>query len=186
MGHSINYRIYEENKAKGEILSEVLETVRNSGDGYGTSNIKFIDKGFENEDEAYNYINAIDTGWYDGYAVKFKDYSNAKKTAKISEYEAKIEKLIQEKKKYKEEHSVHTFKAKHIGCEKCGSKLNKEYLIGESCPLCRNDLRSKTTLDKIKWYEDKVAECRNKIEVEKKKQTKNVKVNWLVKYEYHC
>ena len=57
--------------------------------------------------------------------------------------------------------------------------------IWSCCPLCRADLRSKTTLEKIKWYEDKIADYRKRIEAEKMKQKKNAKVKWLVKYEFH-
>ena len=83
-------------------------------------------------------------------------------------------------------HSVRKFQAKYIGCQKCGSKINKEYLRGERCPMCNTDLRSETTLKKIEWYGEKIDEYHSRIEAEKRKQQNKAKIKWLVKYEYHC
>ena len=187
MGHIIRYIECDEHESRAIILDDIQEDAARGGDGYH-SNIKWHDNvpPLASYEEAQKFIERHDKGWYDDHAVRFKDYSKAKRTAKIAEYELKIKELIEAQRKYREEHSVHLFKAKHIGCEKCGSKLNKEYLVGEKCPLCKSDLRSKTTLDKLKWYSDKADEYRNRIEDEKKKQEKSVQIKWLIKYEYHC
>ena len=90
------------------------------------------------------------------------------------------------KSEYIKEHSVKNFQAKHIGCLKCGSKLNKDFLNYDKCPLCGTDLRSKTTLEKIKWFDEKIKDYQNRIETEKRKQKSKAKIKWLIKYEYHC
>lgn len=45
---------------------------------------------------------------------------------------------------------------------------------GEKCPLCNTDLRPKSTIEKIKWYDKKTKECR-----------KNKEKCWLAKIEWH-
>ena len=44
----------------------------------------------------------------------------------------------------------------------------------EKCPLCNTDLRPKSTIEKIKWYDKKTKECR-----------KNKEKCWLAKIEWH-
>lgn len=51
-----------------------------------------------------------------------------------------------------------------------------EYLHSEKCSLCNTDLRPESTIEKIKWYDKKVKECKEKY---KEKY-------WLAKVEYHC
>ena len=46
----------------------------------------------------------------------------------------------------------------YIGCKKCGSKLSRKYLTGNYCPLCKNDLRSATVVERLKKLCDKKAE----------------------------
>lgn len=77
-------------------------------------------------------------------------------------------------------------KAAYIGCRSCGSKLNKDKLRGESCPLCYSDLRSATVLNRIDGFDKKKDELLSKIEIEQVKQKKKAEVKWLVGYEYHC
>ena len=73
----------------------------------------------------------------------------------------------------------------NIGCKKCGSSLSKDFLRGDSCPLCRADLRSKTTLDRISAYQKRLEDIQKKIESEKKKQWEKASLKWMVRFEYH-
>jgi hypothetical protein len=184
--HNIHYITCEENAKRSVIMADIAEHAKEEGDGY-SSRFTWHDNipPYESREKAEAAIETLDRGFYDDHAVRFYDYSNAEKTAKIKECEAKIAELMEGQKKYRAEHSVHTFQAAYIGCPKCGSKLSREYLRGENCPLCRADLRSKTTLDKLKWYEDKIADYRNRIEEEKRKQKNKAKIKWLIKYEFH-
>ena len=82
------------------------------------------------------------------------------------DYSDEVKKKSQEwksrKNAYIEEHSIHKRASNFIGCPKCGSKLNRDHINGEKCPLCGTDLRSKSTIDKIKWYNKKIKECSEK------------------------
>ena len=92
---------------------------------------------------------------------------SAKGRAKVTEWEKKRDDFI-------ETHSIHRRSSTYIGCPECGSKLYLGYIKGEKCPLCNTDLRPKSTIEKIKWYDKKTKECR-----------KNKEKCWLAKIEWH-
>lgn len=175
-------------KTKREITDSVLAKVRNSGDGYGTECIFFpTDKIFDTEEKAVDFIDDYcGDKFYAGCAVKFYDYTNVKSTAKIIELRNKISENNKKKIEYIKQNSVKNQKAAYIGCRSCGSKLNKDKLRGESCPLCYSDLRSATVLNRINGFDKKKDELLSKIETEQIKQKKKAEIKWLVGYEYHC
>ena len=184
MSHEIYYYTCKEDCNRKFVMQEIAEHAQREGDGYH-SRMTWHDgiPPLESEEAAHEFIKKHDNGWYDDHAVRFKDYSRAEKTAKIKEYETKISELFAAEKEYREAHSIHLLKARHIGCPKCESRLNKDFIRGENCPLCHTDLRSKTTLEKLEWYKNKRADYQARIEAEKRKQ--KCQITWLVKYEFH-
>lgn len=182
--HNIGYMTLIENVDRKGVLRDIQVIAREGGDGYhGSPRWHDEIKPLRNYNEAQAWIEAHDNGWYDDHAVRYYDHSNAKKTKKIEELERRLKELFSKKNDYIKAHSVKNLKAALITCPKCGSKLSREHLRSESCPLCYTDLRSKTTLDTIKNYERRQAETQKQIEAEKEKQ--NGQVKWLLKYEYH-
>lgn len=185
--HAINREVYPGTWTLQKIADDVIRYVQSHGDGYGTDRLRFpTEQVFDNINEAHAYIDSHDKGWYDGIAVKFLDYTGVAATKKIQEYEAKIADLVHKKKEYIKAHSVHTQKAAYIGCAGCGSKLNKDKLRGEHCPLCGKDLRAVSTLERIDSFDARVNELNVKITEERKKQKAKATVKYLVKFEYHC
>ena len=69
-------------------------------------------------------------------------------TEEIKSLRIKVNEMKDRIKKFAEENSVKTFASKTIGCKKCGSSLAKDYLKSDVCPLCGNDLRSTTTIER--------------------------------------
>lgn len=184
--HNIHHITCAEGVNRRAVLADIAEHAEQDGDGY-SSRFTWHDEipPYENYEKAEEAIRMLDRGWYDDHAVRFYDYSKATKTAKMAQYEAKIDDLLKAEREYREKHSINTLQAKYIGCPKCGSRLNKAYIPGECCPLCRTDLRSKTTQEKIAWYGQKMKEINGRIYAEKQKQKKKAVVKWLIKYEYH-
>ena len=77
-------------------------------------------------------------------------------------------------------------KSAFIGCQTCGSKISHEYLKGNCCPVCGNDLRPKSTRDTVAKYKANVDKANDLIKAEEKKAiAKYSKIKWLVKIEYH-
>lgn len=116
----------------------------------------------ETIDEAEEKANCYD--WRRSYNIAVPLLNNSKKMESILE---RIKKEEEKKEEYEKKHSVRTFKANLVSCQKCGSKLNKDYLKNDMCPVCRADLRSETTKDTIKRYDKKIctltkeyAECK--------------------------
>lgn len=184
--HNIMYDVYAEKTTKQAITEKVSYDVRHSGDGYGTETVQFPTSNvFETYEAAQNYIESIDKDFYGGYAVKFYDFSKVKNTKKIDELEAKIRDTHTKRNEYEKVHSVKNQKAAFIGCSKCGSKLSREMLRSEKCPLCYTDLRANTTLERLSSFDSRVKEYRKKIDEERIKEKKKAEIKWLVKYEYH-
>ena len=187
MGHAIQYHEYPATWSLQKVVDDVLDYVRHSGDRYGTDRLRTpTDTVFESRSDAEAFIDRVDRHDYDGIAVKFLDYSEVKDSKKITELRSKIAETVKKKDEYIKEHSVKNQKAAFIGCSSCLSKLNKEKLRGEHCPLCNTDLRSPSTLERIASFHKRVEEYSAKIEQEQKKEKSKAKVKWLVKFEYHC
>jgi DNA repair exonuclease SbcCD ATPase subunit len=155
---------------------KVENDLKEMGTLYGP--IRWIDKLFPTIEEAEEYLNRADRGFYDNLAVKYGTVNHTAKTAKLERDIADLQRKIME---YKKAHSVHSFKAEYIGCQKCGSRLNKKYIPKEECPLCGVDLRSKTTLDTLNGYFEKLEAKR--VQLDEAKKAAGTKQYWLIKYD---
>lgn len=138
------------------------------------ADIRFDDsRVFGSEEVATKYLEDTYRSDYNCKAVLAYFY-DPRDSAKVQEMEAKIKEL--EKKV-----SVHNRASKFIGCEKCGSKLSREHLKGETCPLCKNDLRSATSIERLRAAHKKLHDFREKMA----KKDANRKKVWVVITDYH-
>lgn len=184
--HNIRYDTFLGEVSLKTIEKDIVSRVQNIGDRYGTDHLRMPTNDiFVSEDAAVKYIENIDRGDFDGIAVKFFDLSQIKDTKKVANYRAKLNELWQKKSDYIAAHSVHKQRATYIGCRECGSKLNKEKLKGEHCPLCGTDLRAASTLEHIASFDKRREELFEKIKEEQLKQKDKAPIRWLVKYEFH-
>ena len=187
--HNIIHRSYPENVNKASVQKELdhlaaMEDWQEGCSGLG-SPIRWIDVTLADYDHALQYIEDHDNGWYDQLAVKYKDYPRSTKMSKaMADLRTRFDAAVASKNKIAQDGSIKNRTSEYIGCPKCGSKLKASYLRGESCPLCRADLRSPTTLDRLNKAQQRMEELQRKMEEQHKKETKPV-VRWLVKAEYH-
>lgn len=187
MGHAIMHHTYPSTWTLKQVVDDVINYVQHNGDRYGTDRVRMpTEEVFDTYADAEAYISRVDRHDYDGIAVKYLDFTGVEDTPKIKELRAKITETHQKREEYIRTHSVKTQKAAYIGCQSCGSKLNKEKLRGERCPLCSTDLRAASTLERIASFATRIEEYDKKITQERLKQKKKAKVKWLVKFEYHC
>lgn len=131
-------------------------------------------KTFESFDAAETYSDEISSVWYRKYhlVVPFRDTSEAKETKKIQDLRRRIKETEEKNSAYLEAHKVSNLKAAYIGCQKCGSKINKEYMKNSNrCPVCGQDLRSETTKKTLATYEKKIKDLKKQMEKEKSRQT---------------
>ena len=139
---------------------------------------------FADKDTAEDFLNNR-KDWHRKWnvAVRFYDRSRCTPTKK---YLSLCERLQTEQKKlndYVRKHDFSSFQAKLITCSVCGSKLNKDYLKGYHCPLCRNDMRSETTKNTVIRYQQKIRDIKLDIMAEEKKSSGKAVVKYLVLYE---
>ena len=184
--HEVMYEDFKEGTSKDYIRNYVHEYVTTHGDCYGTEWIKFYNMTFDSWNDAQDFIEEHDNDSYGGVAVKYKDIHDMK-NKKIIELENRILKIIETKIEYEKKNFVGNRKSSFIGCPRCESKLNRTRLKDNFCPLCGEDLRSKTIQDTLDRYDDRIIELEKLIRKEKKNDTKkNIpSIKWLVKFEYH-
>lgn len=188
MGHSINYMTCKNDSiskkiAIADICDEVAEN--NHESGLYHHNLTWHDDIVAgSEEEARRIIDELDKGWYDDHAVLFKVSNKPSKAMK--DIDEKLSDVRRKFREFNEQSSVKNFTATYIGCKNCGSKLSREHLRGNDCPLCWKDLRSKTATDRLTRYKQKEVELLEKYHQAEIKNNKNSKnLMWLIKYEYH-
>lgn len=193
MGHAINYLYFDGKTSKKQMEAEANERARCDGDYHHSLDqpIRWYDNVIcEDLERAMEFIKSHDKGWYDQLAVQYRVYPKAEPSKTLLNLESRRKAEAEKYAAYAKAHSVSTFKAEFVGCPSCGSKLKRILLRGESCPLCRAELRSKTTVETLERYSKNILELDKQIKGEQRKlQEKIVKkseVHWLVKIEYHC
>lgn len=191
--HNIEHYTYSEDVDKKKVENELNsyvshQTYQESGSGL-YSRIRWIDIVCDNYSKAKQYIEDHDKGWYDQLAVKYREYPKLEPSKIMLSLEERRKNEESKKSEFAKAHSVSKLKAEYVGCQECGSKLKRTLLRSESCPLCRAELRSKTTMDTLKRYENNIQELNERIQEERLKlEQKNIakaKIKWLVKIEYH-
>lgn len=189
MGWTGGTHIFPVKISKNTIKSEIYESHYQER---GAMEPVFLDfkwmenKVCDNYEDAKEYINSLNLYRKFNVAVKFKNpLTEPKETSSMKTLLRRIaeteEKLIQ----YEKNHSVTTFKAEYIGCPDCGSKLKRELLKTDKCPLCGTDMRSKTTTETLSGYRIKIKELKKQYNTEYKKALEKVKTEicWLVEAE---
>lgn len=143
-----------------------------------------VPKPLENQEAAENFLDERND-WHRNWnvAVRFYDRSNCRPTKKCGELLNRLHAEEEKLSSYIKAHDLSTFKASLISCSKCGSKLNKDYLKGHHCPLCRNDMRSETTKNTVSRYQQKIRDIKRDIMAEEKKSSGKAVVKYLVLYE---
>lgn len=200
MGHCIEYRDFPISKnPTTEILAELDEYTTRHGDwGCGLPNdIRWLYSvtPFDCWDDAVEYMDRVDRGDYDQIAVRYRAIPRNNKSvekAKRHLSEAREAQYVAER----QENYPATRTSQFITCPECGSKLNREKLIKHvtfsgrnQCPLCRCDLRPKSSIDA---YNKRVAKADAAVEratkalrEAEKRAAKNGEVRWCIKIEYH-
>ena len=208
MGHVVDYMVFDRKTPRKNMRACVEDWAKRNVDLYEHSedgDLRGINVygGTLNGDRAWHdgtvyacrqdaedAIERMDKGFYDDHAVLFYDVDSLKPTAVMKDIQRRQDET--EKKREALIAYSHTWagrKSKYVSCEHCGSKLNVECLRSMrtcTCPLCRNDLRSESVINRIKSYDEKIKEMRGKYVKEMKKLKAKAAVKWMVKMEVHC
>ena len=118
--------------------------------------------------------------------VPFYDRKNCKPTKKYADLVKRLQTEQGKLAEYTKAHGFSTFKAALVTCTGCGSKLNKDYIKGFYCPLCRHDMRSDTVKNTCERYQQKIKDLQKEIRTEEKKASAKAVVRYLVMFEEYC
>lgn len=196
MSHNVKHYTYPENVDKKQAEASINEFVTHATwrehEGFGNTlerPIRWIDQILPDYDSAMRFIESHDKGWYDQLAVKYREGAPVKTSKKL---DALRQKCIEAEKAYREAESkvvAKDFKAQLVTCKGCNSKLNKDYLKRNACPLCGTDMRSDTEKKRVARLKELWQKAQKSVEAEetamRKKNQQPPKVKWLVKIEYH-
>ena len=187
--HNIHTAVYKENVNKKSVQKEWDEYAAHEDWQEGCSglgkDIRWLDGTiYEDEDAAEKAIERLDRGWYDQLAVKFYRPVSGKKTQKKTELEKKVKETCDD---YTSKNSViwaAGVKAEYVGCRNCGSKMKRDLIRSNCCPVCHGDLRPDTTIKAISAAKARWDKAQKDLKSYVKEYSAK-EVMWLVKIEYH-
>lgn len=146
---------------------------------------------------AEKFIEDNDSGWYDCLAVPYITTETAARVRyeKTNTYKTLTRRLgnaVNKRNELDKKLFFADIKSEFVSCKNCRSKLAVAFMNSNFCPLCGQDMRSKTALDKIERCNKSITSIYTEIETERKryKARKNKKTTqtvtmWLVKIEYY-
>lgn len=188
MGHAYDYKTFEEKTSFKKMYAHscgfAFENVDRGENPTGSYDNRWLEHKeiLDSKEEAKIFLDS--KGVYVDGCVRFREAP--KLSAKIRNIEERIKSTREKKEKFNETHNVTSRKSKFIGCEKCGSKIAREYIRGNECPVCRTDLRAEYIIEKLNSYDEKIRELEKEYRSEvKKNNQKKGKIYWLVKTEIH-
>lgn len=176
------------NTKAGEMMDEIKDCLDRERGVQKPVHLKLILLDAEPVDGYDNAMKKIDDlykeyGRRNNYGIRYMDYGKVKPTKKMEDMKRQIGELEQKSATYATEHSVLAFKAEFVGCPCCGSKLKRERLKTDKCPLCNTDMRSKTTIETLNGYRSKIRELEKRIRTEENKQKGRAEMRWMVHAE---
>lgn len=140
----------------------------------------------ESYDDAMEFIEKHDSGWYSDHAVQYKDKSELKPTKQMENLKARMHKNTDDRNEYQKKHSVRNRKAEFSRCEKCGSRIATGYMKSNRCPVCGHDMRAEYIIERLAKYDEDFKKMQQQYKELEKKQTGKCPIKWLVKVEVHC
>lgn len=195
MSHNIRFETYHENCNRKAVQETWDSFVAHADYQEGATRldppIRWIEDPILNSyEEAEEFIRKNDKHWYDSLAVRFRDYGReANKPSRRIEYLHNKLTTLQYKLRDREEKLFCANRtSEFISCPHCHSKLARKYLTKNYCPVCSEDMRTKTELEAINRLKEQIGYTQKLLEEESKRPRKkkgDFTVRWLVKVEYH-
>lgn len=187
MSHEIKHYEYSEKTSKKAIEEELKTFVRMTciQEGGQLGRIQWFDNTIcDSLSAAEEFLEVKDKpGDYRNLAVRFRVPAPGNK--KIDELRGKAAIARGAYNQADRVVATASMKSAFVACKSCGSKLNREKLRSNFCPVCRADMRSKTELARINRLLQKALKTEEELEMAEKAAAKRGTVKWLVKIEYH-
>lgn len=187
MGHEVNFRTFDKNTSVEEMHKHSVmwafthvDREENPSGSYDNPWYKH-DRVFGTYEEACDFLKR--EGAYNDGCVMYREPKG--RSAKMKNISERIINLKVKRAEFEEKHDVRNRKSEFIGCTKCKSKVAKEFLNSNKCPVCGTDLRAEYITAKINDYCEKVKALEREYRSEEKKQAEKGIVKWVVKTEVH-
>lgn len=142
------------------------------------------DKIYESYEKAYERVMDCKNN-YEQVAVQYYDLEGVKETSKLKQLRERLRDASNELQLAKSKVHYKDVKSNFITCKHCMSKINREHLKSNRCPVCYSDMRPQSVLDTLKKKEQKIKKLEKELYTERLKFKNKAKVRWLVKIEYH-
>lgn len=186
--HNVEHWSYKENVDRDKVRDEIDYYVAHEDWQEGCAGllkgIRWLDAEpiCESYSEAVARLEKLDRGGYDNLAVRF--YERRKPNdKKMKELVEKAEKALKEYEEVNKASYPKSLHSEFVTCKSCGSKLKRELIRGNSCPLCGVDMRPESWMKRIEVKDAALKKAQREVFEHEKKGKKEVK--WLVKFEYH-
>ena len=187
--HNIQYFSYDEKVNRRKVEQEANEYVTREDWQEGCSGLYNPIRWLENVgicadyEAAQHEIEIRDRHDYDNLAVRYYEPVRGftdKRYEELKLHAIGAHASLNEKNKL----WVQTVKAEFVGCRNCGSRLKRELIKSNQCPVCFSDLRPETTLKQVASAQAKLKKAQNACKEYERTHAKKA-VKWLVKIEYH-
>lgn len=114
--------------------------------------------------------------------IPFLDTNSLPNDKRLLELEKRLQDEISKRNAYYNAHNVQNLQAKYISCKRCGSKVNKDYIRNNSCPVCRNNMLSDTVQKRLDAFSTRIDGLKASIVAEKEKRAGKAPTRYLVVY----
>ena len=192
MGHCTDYIVVNKKKDIMGVAQDfaIYNSDRRENPSGSYDNLLDILEGTVYEDYDSACIKASELerlrGSYNDFAIPFYESIKQEPTKQMQNIEKRLDKIIVDREEYEKKHSIKNLSSKLVTCKHCESKLAKDFLKRNKCPVCGKDLRSQYILDRIIKYDEDYKKLNKQLVEIKKKRNKKGPIKWLVKVEVHC
>jgi len=138
---------------------------------------------FPSEEAAREYADSNPANWMRHANIVLAYRTAGPVTKEVQKLVKQVSTLRGQMWAYAGEHGIKSLKAAFISCPKCGSRLSRQHLHGDFCPLCQMDLRSKTTKKALARYEERVKEKEEQLRKAREEAAAKSPVAYLVCYQ---
>lgn len=116
------------------------------------------------------------------YYIPFLDTDSLPNNKRLLTLEKRLQDEISKRNAYFNAHNVQNLQAKYISCKRCGSKVNKDYIHNNSCPVCRNNMLSDTVQKRLDAFNARIDGLKASVVTEKEKRAAKAPTRYLVVY----
>lgn len=114
--------------------------------------------------------------------IPFLDTDSLPNNKQLLTLEKRLQDETSKRNTYYNAHNVQNLQAKYIGCKRCGSKVNKDYIHNNSCPVCRNNMLSDTVQKRLDAFNARIDGLKASIVAEKERRAAKAPTRYLVVY----